>query len=55
MSVIYFMGTVSGAHFNPAVTLAFAVRRNFPWNRVPRYVLAQAVAPRERRLAAVEK
>ena len=31
----YFMGTVSGAHLNPAVTLAFAVRRNFPWNRVP--------------------
>jgi aquaporin Z len=43
MSVIYFMGTVSGAHLNPAVTLAFAVRRNFPWNRVPGYVLAQAV------------
>ena len=41
MAIIYFMGTVSGAHLNPAVTLAFAVRRNFPWRRVPGYVLAQ--------------
>ena len=43
MAIIYFMGTVSGAHLNPAVTLAFAVRRNFPWNRVPAYVVAQVV------------
>ncbi len=41
MVVIYFMGTVSGAHLNPAVTLAFAARRNFPWRRVPGYILAQ--------------
>ncbi|MGA7749182.1 MAG: aquaporin, partial [Gallionella sp.] len=41
MAIIYFMGTVSGAHLNPAVTLAFAARRNFPWRRVPGYVLAQ--------------
>jgi aquaporin Z len=41
MSIIYFMGTVSGAHVNPAVTLAFAVRGNFPWWRVPGYVAAQ--------------
>ncbi len=41
MAVIYFMGAVSGAHLNPAVTLAFAVRRNFPWRRVPGYVVAQ--------------
>ncbi len=41
MAIIYFMGTVSGAHLNPAVTLAFAVRRNFPWGRVMGYILAQ--------------
>lgn len=41
MAIIYFMGTVSGAHLNPAVTLAFSVRRNFPWRRAPGYVLAQ--------------
>jgi len=35
MVVIYFMGTVSRAHLNPAVTFAFALRRNFPWRRVP--------------------
>jgi len=43
MVIIYFMGTVSGAHLNPAVTLAFALRRNFPWKRVPGYILAQFV------------
>ena len=43
MTIIYFMGTVSGAHLNPAVTLAFAIRGNFPWNRVPNYLLAQLV------------
>jgi aquaporin Z len=43
MAIIYFMGTVSGAHLNPAVTLAFAVRQNFPWRRVPGYVVAQMV------------
>ncbi len=41
MVIIYFMGTVSGAHLNPAVTFAFAVRRNFPWHRVPGYILGQ--------------
>src|SRR5665213_3853529 len=41
MAIIYFMGTVSGAHLNPAVTLAFAMRRNFPWRRVPGYIVAQ--------------
>ena len=43
MAVIYFMGTVSGAHLNPVVTLAFAVRGNFPWARVPRYIVAQLI------------
>ncbi len=39
MAIIYFMGEVSGAHLNPAVTLAFAVRRNFPWKRVLGYII----------------
>ena len=38
MAIIYFMGAVSGAHLNPAVTLAFALRRDFPWKRVPSYI-----------------
>jgi aquaporin Z len=41
MVIIYFMGTVSGAHLNPAVTFAFALRRNFPWGRVPGYIFGQ--------------
>lgn len=41
LAIIYFMGPVSGAHLNPAVTWAFALRGNFPWRRVPGYLLAQ--------------
>lgn len=41
MAVIYFLGAVGGAHLNPAVTLSFAARRNFPWRRVPGYVAMQ--------------
>jgi aquaporin Z len=41
MAVILFMGAVSGAHLNPAVSLAFALRGDFPWQRVPAYVVAQ--------------
>src|SRR5690349_10474681 len=41
MAMIYAVGDVSGAHFNPAVTLAFAARGVFPWRRVPGYWLAQ--------------
>ena len=43
MAIIYFMGAVSGAHLNPAVTFAFAARRNFPWSRVPGYIVAQII------------
>ena len=43
MIAIYFMGAVSGAHINPAVTFAFALRGNFPWRRVPGYLAAQCV------------
>lgn len=41
MAMIMFMGKVSGAHFNPAVSIAFALRGDFPWVRVPGYVVAQ--------------
>ncbi len=41
MGVILFMGKVSGAHLNPAVSIAFALRRDFPWWRVPGYVVVQ--------------
>jgi aquaporin Z len=40
-AIILFMGTVSGAHLNPAVSIAFAARGDFPWKRVPAYVVAQ--------------
>jgi aquaporin Z len=40
-AIILFMGAVSGAHLNPAVTLAFALRGDFPWRRVPAYMAAQ--------------
>jgi aquaporin Z len=43
MAMILFMGRVSGAHFNPAVSIAFALRGDFPWNRVPGYIIAQFV------------
>jgi aquaporin Z len=43
MAVILFMGNVSGAHLNPAVSIAFALRQDFPWKRVPGYVAAQFI------------
>lgn len=43
MAIILFMGAVSGAHLNPAVSVAFALRGDFPWRRVPSYVIAQFV------------
>lgn len=43
MAMILFMGRVSGAHFNPAVSIAFALRGDFPWHRVPGYVVAQFI------------
>ena len=41
MGIILFMGKVSGAHLNPAVSIAFALRRDFPWWRVPGYIIVQ--------------
>ena len=40
-AIILFMGAVSGAHLNPAVSVAFALRGDFPWKRVPAYIVAQ--------------
>ena len=41
LAVILSIGAISGAHLNPVVSLAFALRGDFPWRRVPGYVLAQ--------------
>jgi aquaporin Z len=42
-AIILFMGAVSGAHLNPAVSLAFALRGDFPWRRVPGYIVIQFI------------
>jgi aquaporin Z len=41
MGVILFMGAIAGAHLNPVVTVAFALRGDFPWQRVLGYIVAQ--------------
>lgn len=41
--MIYALGPISAAHFNPAVTLGFAAARRFPWAHVPAYVTAQVL------------
>jgi aquaporin Z len=41
LAIILFMGKVSGAHLNPAVSIAFSLRGDFPWRRVPAYIVAQ--------------
>ncbi len=43
MAIILFMGAVSGAHLNPGVSLAFALRGDFPWKRVPGYIIIQLI------------
>ena len=43
MAIILFMGAVSGAHLNPVVSIAFALRGDFPWKRVPGYVGVQLI------------
>ena len=43
MGIIMFMGKVSGAHLNPAVSVAFSLRGDFPWRRVPGYIIVQLV------------
>jgi len=41
LAIILFMGAVSGAHLNPAVTISFTLRGDFPWARVPGYIVVQ--------------
>lgn len=43
MAMIYTFGDLSGAHINPAVTLAFAYANKFPWKKVPGYILSQLI------------
>src|SRR5689334_7563335 len=43
MAIILFMGKVSGAHLKPAVSVAFSLRGDFPWRRVPGYIVAQLI------------
>jgi MIP family channel proteins len=43
IAAVYVLASVSGAHLNPAVTVALAAVRKFPWSKVPGYVLAQFV------------
>lgn len=43
VAIILFMGAVSGAHLNPVVSIAFALRGDFPWRRLPGYLLTQLV------------
>ena len=43
LGIILFMGKVSGAHLNPAVSVAFAFRGDFPWRRVPGYIVVQLI------------
>ena len=41
IAMIYAFGDVSGAHFNPAVTIAFAFAKKFSWKEVPKYIIVQ--------------
>ncbi len=43
MAMIYAFGEISGAHFNPAVTIAFACAKKFTWKEVPKYIIAQCI------------
>ncbi|MEJ6792742.1 MAG: aquaporin [Lacinutrix sp.] len=43
MAMIYAFGDISGAHFNPAVSIGFAIAKKISWKEVPKYMFAQAI------------
>ncbi len=43
MAMIYAFGEISGAHFNPAVSISFAYAKKFPWSEVPKYIFFQVL------------
>jgi aquaporin Z len=43
LAMILSIGAISGAHLNPVVSMAFAARGDFPWKRVPGYVVVQLI------------
>lgn len=43
IAMIYAFGEISGAHFNPAVTIAFAFAKKFSWKQVPIYIISQTI------------
>ncbi|WP_405206301.1 MIP/aquaporin family protein [Aquimarina sp. LLG6339-5] len=43
MAMIYAFGDISGAHFNPAVTIAFAYAKKFEWKEAPKYIVSQCI------------
>lgn len=43
MGMIYAFAEISGAHFNPAVTIAFSYAKKFPWKEAPKYILSQCL------------
>ena len=43
IAMIYAFGDISGAHFNPAVSIAFAFAKKFSWKEVPKYIIAQVL------------
>ena len=47
---VYAVGSVSGAHLNPAVTLGLAATGSFPWEQVPAYIVAQMLGASRQRV-----